>query len=128
METALEKEDLVKQIDDALLAHHGMKRALTLGISLHDSSKTPEELRRHDHCAFGRWLNSYTLDDQTKASKPYQVVSRLHREFHEIAGEVASLADAGKQLDAFALLDGEYSEKSERLELALNKWRAENIG
>lgn len=117
---------LVEQIDDAIQAHGAMARALTLAIDTHDLTRSSHDICRDDKCAFGRWLNSSLLDPEIKAGKPYQVIARLHSEFHEVAGEVAKLTETNRRQEATELLDGAYKSKSETLLRALDKWRAEN--
>jgi len=125
MEHMMDQAELVRQIDDALAAHNAMKRTLIFAINLNELDKSPAELGRDDHCAFGRWLLGHSIDAEMKTHKPYQVIKRLHAEFHQTAEQVARLATAGRRDEAFALLDGDYRKKSDTLSRALNKWRAE---
>ena len=60
-----------------------------------------------------------------RSGKPYQVIKRLHAEFHECASRVLTLALEKRNDDAIALLDGEYRERSDKLIRALNKWQRE---
>lgn len=122
----MDKTELLDQIDDAIRAHSAVSRALTLAISNHDVSKSSHDIGRVDKCAFGRWLNNPMLTDDVRGSKPYKVIARLHEEFHSTAGKVAALNEQGRQIDAFDLLDGEYTQRTDTLLRALNKWRGEN--
>lgn len=123
----MKNRDLVYAIDDAMVAHNAMRRTLIFAINLNNQEKTPEEIGSDDHCAFGHWLHGHSLDAETKTHKPFQVVDRLHREFHRTAGEVATLARDGQRDEALALIDGEYAERSDTLMRALKKWRGEQV-
>lgn len=80
---------------------------------------------RDDKCAFGNWLHGADIDAQTKAGVPYQVIKRLHAEFHTCAGSVLSNLERGNAAAAVALLDGEYLERTDKLVRALTKWKRE---
>lgn len=56
---------------------------------------------------------------------PYQVIRRLHAEFHQCAGRVLDRAVAGQAGEARLLLEGEYAQRSEKLMRALGKWKRE---
>ena len=117
--------DLDKEIRAALVAHDAWNRRLTTAINLGNCETAPSDIAVDDKCAFGKWLYGPELDEETKAGKPYQVIRRLHAEFHDVAARVAALAEAGRKGDAYALLDGEYSQRSSKLMRALTKWRSE---
>ena len=117
--------DLDKEIRAALVAHDSWNRRLTTAINLGNCETAPSDIAVDDKCAFGKWLYGPELDEETKAGKPYQVTRRLHAEFHDVAARVAALAEAGRKGDAYALLDGEYSQRSSKLMRALTKWRSE---
>ena len=72
-------------------------------------------------CEFGRWLYGPSLDLATRSGIPYNVVRRLHAEFHDCAGRVLALALEGKATEAAALLEGEYTARSDKLVVALTK-------
>ena len=117
--------DLDKEIREAITAHDAWNRRLTTAINLGNCETAPSDIAVDDKCAFGKWLYSGELDEATKAGKPYQVTKRLHAEFHDVAARVARLAEEGKKAEAYALLDGEYSQRSSKLLRALTKWRGE---
>lgn len=121
----MEKEDLISQIDEAITAHDAMKRTLIFAINLNELNRSPEDIGNDHKCPFGHWLHGHSLDHEVKTHKPYQVVNRLHAEFHQVAAQVARLAQQGRKEEAFGLLDGEFAERSDTLKRALNKWRGE---
>ncbi|HGG04971.1 MAG TPA: hypothetical protein ENK28_05880 [Aliiroseovarius sp.] len=120
----MDHAELDKEIRAAVAAHDEWNRRLTTAINLGSCTTAPSDIAVDDKCAFGQWLYG-DLDEDLKAGKPYQVTKRLHADFHDVAARVAELAEAGRKGDAYALLDGEYSQKSSKLLRALTKWRGE---
>lgn len=115
----------IKEINDAVGAHGMWKLKLRTAISAGKSDVEPATVRCDDRCGFGRWLYGSTIDNQTRAGKPYQVVRRLHAEFHQTAATVLEDALAGRKQQANERLDGEFRERSEKLVRALTKWKGE---
>lgn len=115
----------IKEINDAIGAHGTWKLRLRTAISVGKSDVEPATVRCDDRCAFGRWLYGPTIDNNTKAGKPYQVIHRLHAEFHQTAAGVLEDALAGRNQQATELLEGEFKERSEKLVRALTKWKGE---
>lgn len=116
---------LEKEIRAAIAAHDAWNRRLSTAINLGNCETAPADIAVDDKCEFGQWLHGPGLDEETKSGKPYQVTKRLHAEFHDVAARVAQLAEEGKKVEAYNLLDGEYAEKSSKLMRALSKWRGE---
>ncbi|MEZ5933165.1 MAG: CZB domain-containing protein [Alphaproteobacteria bacterium] len=117
--------DLVQQINAAIGAHGVWKLKLKTAIDLGRAEVTPDELRCDSHCAFGEWLHSDVLSESIKAGKPYQVIRRIHAEFHECAADILSHAISGRKDDAKAMFDKDYAERSGKLTQALYKWKRE---
>jgi len=118
-------QDVSDQVRAAIGAHGAWKLRLKTAIATGNFPGDPAKVRCDDQCDFGRWLYGSNLDESTRAGKPYQVVRRLHAEFHDCAGRVLALAVSGRSAEASALFDGEYDERSSTLVRALNKWRGE---
>lgn len=116
---------MIKEINDAIGAHGAWKLKLRTAISVGKSDVEPATVRCDDRCALGRWLYGSTLDDSTKSGKPYQVIRRLHAEFHHSAATVLESALAGRKDQATQALEGEFKERSEKLVRALTKWKGE---
>lgn len=116
---------LIEQIENALGAHAAWRKKLTTAIRTGTLETPPGDIACDDKCAFGQWLYGPEIDDSTRERKPYQVTRRLHAEFHKVAAEVAELAEGGRRGEAFALLDNEFTARSDTLARALNKWRSE---
>jgi hypothetical protein len=119
------KAELEAAIRTAIGAHGAWKLKLKTTVSTGRSDSTPEIVRRDDQCEFGKWLHGQGVDSATRAGMPYQVVRRLHAEFHQCAGRVLALGLDGKKSEASQLLEGEYTARSEKLVTALSKWRGE---
>lgn len=122
---SLDHKTLNDEIQAAVKAHDEWNRRLTTAINLGSCETAPADIAVDHKCAFGQWLYTPEVSEQLKDGKPYQVVQRLHADFHECAARVATLAEKGHKSEAYALLDGEYSQKSSKLLRALTKWRGE---
>lgn len=109
----------------AIGAHGAWKLRLKTAVSTGRSDTTPAIVGRDDQCEFGKWLHGQGIDAETRAGMPYQVVRRLHAEFHQCAGKVLALGMDGKRTEASALLESEFTARSEKLVVALSKWRGE---
>jgi hypothetical protein len=116
---------IADEIKNAMGAHGAWKLKLRTAISTGRSDFKPAQVRCDDGCAFGQWLHGSGIDRETKQGMPYKVVRRLHAEFHQCAGDVLAMAIADQKDKALALLEGEYTERSEKLVRALTKWRGE---
>ncbi|MBB6123521.1 CZB domain-containing protein [Sphingobium subterraneum] len=121
----MSNEAMVKEIVGAIGAHGAWKLKLRVAITRGESDVLPEKVKCDDRCPFGRWIHGPTIDAETKAGMPYQVVRRLHREFHETAASVLDLAIRSRKEQADALFAGEFTQRSEKLVRALSKWKGE---
>ncbi|MEC7764701.1 MAG: CZB domain-containing protein [Pseudomonadota bacterium] len=121
----MNNDHLIREIDAALTAHAQWKHKLSNAINIGQCEQGADAIACDDRCAFGQWLYGQTLDAGTKARKPYQVTRRLHADFHVSAGKIAKLAEQGEKAQAWALMDSEYSYRSDKLNRALQKWRGE---
>jgi hypothetical protein len=118
-------DNISEEIKKAMGAHGAWRLRLRTAIAVGRSDTTPAKVKCDNLCEFGQWLYGSTLDSRTRSGMPYQVVRRLHGEFHECASRVLGLAVAGQKDNAMALLEGEYTERSDKLLRALTKWRGE---
>lgn len=117
--------EMVQEINSAIGAHGAWKLKLRVAITTGTSEVAPEKVCKDDRCPFGRWIYGPTLDSMTRAGKPYQVVRRLHAEFHQSAADVLRLALAARKADADAMFQGTFAERSDKLVRALTKWKGE---
>lgn len=117
--------EMIKEINAAIGAHGAWKLKLRTAISHGKSDTSPEVVCKDDQCAFGKWLYGPSLDADTRAGKPYEVVKRLHADFHKCASNVLRKAVSGNERDANALFEGEFTDRSQILVVALSKWKGE---
>ncbi|MFC3097627.1 CZB domain-containing protein [Alteraurantiacibacter palmitatis] len=111
---------------NAAIGAHGMwklrlKTAITSGAKDLDSRTVSQDCE----CAFGKWLYGPEIDARTRASMPYQVVKRLHQEFHHSAGRVVQAVECGQNQAAKQLMESDFVPRSEKLVRALMKWKGE---
>ena len=123
----MSNQALVSQINDAIGAHGMWKLRLRTSVQTGKSDITPEVAGCDDACTFGKWLKHSPIEPAVKSGVPYQVVSRLHADFHRAAGNVLADALTGRPKEAEATLQGEFTERSEKLVKALTKWKRELI-
>lgn len=117
--------ELSQQINDAIGAHGMWKLRLRTAITVGKSDITPQVAGCDDQCAFGKWLYSGQINSVTRSGLPYQVVRRLHSEFHQSAGAVLQQAVSGNKGEAEALMLADFTPRSEKLVRALTKWKRE---
>lgn len=115
----------VEEIKAAIGAHGAWKMKLRTAINTGKTDLKPEVVRCDDQCAMGRWLHGSSIDSKTRMGMPYKVNKRVHAEFHECAARVLELTLSGERDRASELLEGEFTERSEKVMRALNKWRGE---
>lgn len=121
----MQNDKMINEITTAIGAHGAWKLKLRTAISHGSSDVKPEIVCRDDQCAFGKWLHGPSLGPDVRAGKPYEVVKRLHADFHRCAGDVLRKAVSGQKRDADALFEGEFAERSQILVVALTKWKGE---
>lgn len=121
----MSKNQTLEQIQTAIRGHGSWKLKLKTAITTGSSQLNIDEVSRDDCCDFGKWLYSNDISTDTKNGKPYQVIKRLHGEFHQCAGSVLREVAAGKQDTAKNVLNGPFAEKSSTLIMALGKWKGE---
>ena len=112
-------------IREALAAHGAWKLRLKTAVITGQGDVTSHHARCDDRCAFGRWLYGASLDEGQRQTKPYQVVRRLHADFHSSAADVLQAAEQGESARARDLLRDEFEPRSEVLKRALMKWLGE---
>ncbi|WP_456387386.1 CZB domain-containing protein [Profundibacter sp.] len=121
----MSNEKLINQINNAIGAHGSWKIKLRTAVKKGKSVHSVEDVRCDDKCAFGMWIHGTDIDGPTRSSVPFNVIKRLHAEFHVCAADVLKMATTGNTNEATDLLDGDFSAKSEKLVRGLRKWRGE---
>ncbi len=118
-------DQLGTQIKEAIGSHGAWKLKLKTAITVGYSESAPDDVRCDEKCNFGKWLHSSAIDEQTRQGAPYRVINRLHSEFHKCAGDVLEFATTDQADQATQLLNGEFTQRSEKLVRGLLKWRNE---
>ena len=118
-------QQTLEEVKKAIGAHGKWKLNLRTAINTGKSDFSPFDVSCDNKCEFGKWLYGPTITPDLKAGKPYQVVRRLHADFHRSASAILKHALAGNKDTAIQLMDTDYRDKSEILIRALNKWKGE---
>lgn len=121
----MSNETLINQINNAIGAHGSWKIKLRTAVNKGKSEHSVEDVRCDDKCAFGKWLHGTEIDAQTRSGAPFNVIKRLHAEFHVCAADVLKKATTGDIPGASELLDGDFAARSEKLVRGLRKWKGE---
>lgn len=121
----MNKNTLDQALRDAADAHVAWKRRLDDAVATGKHDLQVADVRRDDNCAFGKFLYSDDIDAETRQGKPYQVIRRLHAEFHETAANVLHLVALSRREEASQVMTDEYKLRSEKLMRGLFKWRDE---
>lgn len=116
---------IAQKIFEGIGAHGAWKHRLRMAIRTKTMDISPATAACDNACEFGKWLYGPQVDAATRAGIPYQVVRRLHADFHRSAGNVLSLVQRGDDAAAQQAMDHDFQPRSEKLVVALNKWRRE---
>lgn len=123
---AMTPDEIRAELSAAKRAHEDWKARLMSEIDKDaQTAMDPAKACNDTACVFGQFLASAPLEPWVTDRKPYEVITRLHRDFHAQAGEVLRLAQAGDRPAARAHLQGPYREASKKLLMAINKWDKE---
>ena len=109
-------------IEEALESHVQWKKRLKSAIVSGKSEFNIGTISKDNVCQFGQWL--YTVSQEEMKTEEFKKVQELHAEFHKVAGDILSLALAGKKEDAIAQLEfkSAYERVTGRLVFALKSW------
>ena len=118
-------EDFQTSIQAAIAAHGQWKLRLKQAIAIGKIDANPEDVAVDNKCEFGKWLYGPGITPEIKETKPYEVVKRLHAEFHICASKILRHTEAGEMDAAMELMQGEYAERTQKLMLVLTKWKME---
>lgn len=113
------------EIQKAIRAHGAWKLRLKTAIGTGSSDASPDAVGCDNLCDFGKWLYDDTMPAVVLDGMPYKVVKRLHAEFHQTAATVLKEALDGNTTKSKELLDGVFTEQSDKLVRALSKWKGE---
>ena len=121
----MQRAEAIEHLNNAIGAHGAWKLKLRVAIATAQSEVDPDKACLDNRCPFGRWIHGDEIDAQTRDGMPYQVVRRLHAEFHQCAAQVLRYALVSDKEKAEALFTGEFTEKADKLARALAKWKGE---
>ena len=118
----MENTDLLTTIQTALGSHGEWKTRLMSSIATGKADIPPTIASCDDRCDFGRWLYSPDVGPNIRTSVSYQVIRRLHADFHKSAGQVIRCAIDGNREKASSIMETDFAEKAQKLDRGLNKW------
>ena len=118
-------ERTLEEIQKAIGAHGLWKLRLKTAINSGSSDFSPDVVACDNKCDFGKWLHDDSMPADIKGGMPYQVITRLHAEFHRTASTVLQDALDGNTAKSKEKLEGEFAAQSTKLISALNKWKGE---
>ncbi len=113
------------EIELAISAHASWKQRLGMAIITGQCDDiTPEQTADDTHCAFGHWLYK-DIEPKYKHGPLYEEIGKVHKQFHQEAGAILSLALSGKTEEAKQRMfnDGEYIRLSDELITLLREWQ-----
>ncbi len=90
--------------DDAIQAHAAWKIKLAVYLKKPDGAIKPAEIGADNRCALGQWL--YGDAKKFSSLAEYQTLMTEHARFHRAASKVAEQANAGREMNAEAVLGG----------------------
>ncbi|BAZ05467.1 CZB domain-containing protein [Calothrix sp. NIES-3974] len=114
------KEMLFRALSSHAVWKDRLKKAIDNGIL-----DSPVAVIREDNlCEFGKWLYSSEISGNFHQSEYYQQVVIAHADFHQVAAEVAMLAEMGEREKAkrMMLLGQPYMVKSGKLMNVIITW------
>lgn len=87
---------------NAIAAHDEWRAHLRSMISTGVTGIDPREIRREEHCDFGRWLHSRKAKE--KSAGHWKSLVALHARFHEATARVVDLVDRRRRAEAITAL------------------------
>ena len=116
---------MIEQINKAIYTHGFWKQKLRAAIINGSQELTPEIAENVTMCEFGAWLDGPMIPDEARATSSFELVRRLHSEFHACASQVLARGRDINASEAHILLAGECNDRSQVLITALTKWKTE---
>jgi hypothetical protein len=110
-------------IRNAIGAHGAWKLRLKVAITNRRSDLSVETVSCDDRCDFGRWLHGADIPAELRKTAFFRDIVQKHANFHRTAGQVLSLAMLSRNVEADALLAGEFAQRSSGLTQALQGWQ-----
>ncbi len=110
-------------IDRAISAHGAWKLRLREAIQSGGSTLDPQVVGTDNACEFGTWF--YALPAEVRETPTGKRVRELHKEFHEVVGNVLQMALEGKRRKAAKAIDAgsKFAHLSSSLTQTLLDWK-----
>lgn len=105
-------------LDDTIRAHVAWKIKLQSYLAGHGEKLDATRVSQDCHCDLGKWIHGEG-GARHGALSEFRTLKADHAAFHQSAGRVVSAHDRGDKAGARMLLDGEFSERSGRVVLAI---------
>ncbi|MGB0661455.1 MAG: CZB domain-containing protein [Mangrovicoccus sp.] len=121
----MDPKDIRRKIREAVKEHDAWKEKFASTVETDPQSLKSATIARDDCCGFGRFLHQTDFPDWVVDRKPYEVITRLHKDFHAQAAQAAELAQSGRLAEARRLIAGPCEAASDKLRRALRKWDGE---
>lgn len=118
-------QDFATELRNAIGSHGAWKLRLKTAVATGKSAIPSHDAAKCDACEFGKWLTDPTRGGSLALTVPHRVLSRIHAEFHQAAGEVISLVEINDLAAARHALDTTFTERSEHLVKGIGKWITE---
>jgi hypothetical protein len=117
-----------KSLDDALRtaigAHASWKIKLKATVASGISTVTSEDAKCDTCCSFGKWMHA-PEQAHLHTDAQFSEINRLHRAFHQTAGEVIGAIEQHNETLAVQLLEADFMPQSEHLITELKNWLRE---
>ncbi|WP_238364949.1 CZB domain-containing protein [Mesobacterium pallidum] len=112
------------ELDDAITSHDNWRMRLHSAAVARERSLPVATIARADQCRLGRWLCGCPAPEG--GDDPLAQVRRRHNAFHQEAGRIAAMIEAGQFEAALRALSGsEFSTHTRALRDAIEGARAE---
>jgi len=111
------------EIVHAIGVHGNWKQRLRRAIETGNSDFTVDKIKVDNHCEFGKWLHSLSLDE--KKSSHWSRIQHFHATFHIEAARLFELAMQGKPTEALDAmgLGTDFARYSSELTMAMIQWK-----
>lgn len=120
----MDKEDLDRQIKEAVGAHGCWKLQLKEAVAVGRLPWPAEQISRDDQCTFGKWLLALGEDPEIGETRHFQAVTEAHSRFHQAAGYIATCVEKNRPDAAAELLNsGDFQKIADQLGKAIIDWR-----
>ena len=115
------QDGAIASFEDMIEKHAQWKLKLKTYLRGSGEPLDPETVQKDSVCALGQWL--YGKGEQVQHLPEYQKLKDHHRQFHTLAGKVIQEHQRGRTAQAQALLDGEFTRKTQETVTAIRALR-----